>query len=87
MLFRRTVGLTLYTGFGASSVTLLHTVTLYHYLHGCFCFFAQEMKTILAGHALGDVVLKSKGKPLSFTVRQLLVDITADYLIRKSGGR
>ena len=42
---------------------------------------------MLSGHALGDVVLKSQGKPLSFTVRQLLVDITADNLILKSGGR
>jgi hypothetical protein len=47
----------------------------------------QEMKSILSGHALGNVVLKSQGKPMSFTVRQLLVDITADHLITKCGGR
>lgn len=45
------------------------------------------MKSILSGHALGGVVLKCQGKSLSFAVRQLLVDITADHLVRKSGGR
>lgn len=47
----------------------------------------QEKKSILSGHALGGVVLRSQGKPLSFTVCQLLVDMSADHLIRKSGGR
>jgi hypothetical protein len=45
------------------------------------------MKNILSGHALGSVVLQSQGRALSFTVRQLLVDITADHMIRKCGGR
>lgn len=50
-------------------------------------FADQEMKSMLSGHALGNVVLKSQGKPMSFRVRQLLVDIIADHLITKCGGR
>lgn len=46
---------------------------------------SQEIESILASHAMGDVVLSAKEQPLNASLRKTLVDILADHMIHKYG--